>query len=150
MKLNEFRRGNGCGGAGWSALRKAAGRYNGAVGLFNGWNCVNVGGNSYDEDDEEVLGGEEPVEVVAMTRWDEEGEDKVSWEERVDVGTGTVVAATGAASAVVVVVVGVVVVVVVVAVVVVVDCLCLEALNWRRVKEPHKGAHWQWQCTPWP
>ena len=36
-----------------------------------------------------------------MTRWDEEGEDKVSWEDRVDVGTGTVVAATGAASAVV-------------------------------------------------
>ena len=65
---------------------------------------MSVGGNSYDEEDDEVLVGEEPVEIVAMTRWDEAGEDKVSWEERVDVGTGTV-AATAAPSAGVVVVV---------------------------------------------
>jgi len=61
---------------------------------------VSVGGNSYDEEEDEVFVGEEPVEVVAMlTRWDEAGEDKVSWEERVDVGTGTV-AATPSAGAV--------------------------------------------------
>ena len=94
MKLNEFLLGNGDAGAGWSALRRAAGRYNGAVGLFNGWNCVSVGVNSYEEEEEEVFVGDEPVEIVVvvaiMMRWDEEGEDKVSWDERVEaVGTAT-------------------------------------------------------------
>lgn len=67
---------------------------------------MSVGGNSYDEDDDEVFVGEEPVETVAMTRWDEAGEDKVSWEERVDVGTGTVAATAAPSAGVVVVVVG--------------------------------------------
>ena len=67
MKLKEFRLGKGCGGAGWVALRRAAGRYSGAVGLFNGWNWVNVGGSSYDEEEEDVFVGEEPVDIVAIT-----------------------------------------------------------------------------------
>ena len=66
---------------------------------------MSVAGNSYDEEDDEVFVGEEPVEIVAMTRWDEAGEDKVSWEERVDVGTGTVAATAAPLAGVVVVVV---------------------------------------------
>jgi hypothetical protein len=83
-KEKEFLRGKGWAGAGWSALRKAAGRYSGAVRLLEGWNWVKVVGNSYEDEDEEVFVGEVPVEVAEIIRWGEDGEDSVSWEDRVD------------------------------------------------------------------
>jgi len=78
VKVNEFRRGKGWGGAGWSALRRAAGLYNGAVGLLEGWNWVNVGWNSYEELEEFVFVGDDPVDIADWIRWGDDGEDEVS------------------------------------------------------------------------
>jgi len=51
-----------------------------------------VVGCSYEELDEEVFVGDDPVDVVVFTRCGDAGEDKVSSEDRVDaVGTATVV-----------------------------------------------------------
>src|SRR5271167_1701872 len=58
----------GVGSEGWSALRSAAGRYGRAASRWPlGWNCCDVGANSYDELVEFVLVGDEPADMVRET-----------------------------------------------------------------------------------